>query len=260
MKNFAWAGTKDKRAVTAQRVTGYRVQAERLEHFNHTKDKSYGTGAIQIGNFTYVDKPLSLGNLSGNRFTIVLRDLCRVNDQGHIDRQEQVDLSSYNQMIESSISNINQHGFINYFGMQRFGTNPTMPTSTLGKHLLNREYEQIATAMLTTRKQENDPVAKAVDIFIKTGSPRDALNKLPKFAAIEKKILRGYGDSNKNHFGAVTAIPKNLLSMFIHAYQSYVWNHIVRIELKSMDWYPSQVIWSIWRQMREMCMWVMSSR
>ncbi|KAL0482191.1 hypothetical protein AKO1_013311, partial [Acrasis kona] len=238
MKIFSWAGTKDKRAVTVQNVTGYRINAERIEHFNHTKSKNFGTGNIQLGNFSYVDKPLTLGALNGNRFTIVLRDLCLVNNDGQLDRQTQVKPEQLDQIIKQSIQGVNTNGFINYFGMQRFGTNPTTPTSTLGKYLLNQQYEQIATSMLTTRKQENDPVAKAVDIFFKTGNAKEALAKLPKFAAVEKKILSGYKDSNKNHSAAVGALPKSLLSMFVHAYQSYVWNHAVSERIKKYGLVP----------------------
>jgi tRNA pseudouridine13 synthase len=45
----------------------FKQPAERLAALN---ERLFG---IRIGNFSYVDKPLVLGQLSGNRFSVVLR-------------------------------------------------------------------------------------------------------------------------------------------------------------------------------------------
>jgi tRNA(Glu) U13 pseudouridine synthase TruD len=72
------AGTKDKRAVTVQWCTGYKITHEQLTAFN-VKQKRYfrnsTSNVVVVGNMSYVDRPLTLGALQGNRFTIVLRNL-----------------------------------------------------------------------------------------------------------------------------------------------------------------------------------------
>jgi tRNA pseudouridine13 synthase len=67
--HWFFAGTKDKRAVTAQLCTVYKYPAELLRVVN---ERLYG---IKVGNYRYVDKPLELGDLLGNRFNIVLRSV-----------------------------------------------------------------------------------------------------------------------------------------------------------------------------------------
>lgn len=66
-KVFAVAGTKDKRGVTAQQVTGFRVPPHGLAALNAT------LRGIRVGNFSYSADQLRLGDLSGNHFRVVLR-------------------------------------------------------------------------------------------------------------------------------------------------------------------------------------------
>ena len=72
-KRLNIAGTKDKRAVTTQFVTGYRLTLEQLARIN---ERSSGLcGAIWVGNGEYCERPKFLGDLRGNQFQIVLRDV-----------------------------------------------------------------------------------------------------------------------------------------------------------------------------------------
>ena len=64
-ERFAFAGTKDKWALSAQRVSVRRVPMERLKQVRMTD--------ITLKDFTYSDENLGLGALSGNRFTIRVR-------------------------------------------------------------------------------------------------------------------------------------------------------------------------------------------
>ncbi len=74
---------------------------------------------IKLGNFRVVkDEGLKLGDLFGNRFKLVVR---RVNNQ--ID----------NESIEKALYAFKENGFINYFGLQRFGTCIEAPTHLIGK-------------------------------------------------------------------------------------------------------------------------------
>jgi tRNA pseudouridine13 synthase len=57
--------------------------------------------------------------LSGNRFKIVIRE---------IDEQN-------NSIIESGIESLKKNGFINYFGLQRFGSCTEAPTHLIGSKL-----------------------------------------------------------------------------------------------------------------------------
>lgn len=104
VKTFSYAGTKDKRAITVQLVTAYKTSAERMKSFI-ARDLKLGYNNLRVGNFAYVDKNLTLGQLNGNRFTVVLRCI----------KADEKD-------VTTALQHVQQTGFINYYGMQRFGT------------------------------------------------------------------------------------------------------------------------------------------
>ena len=65
--SFSVAGTKDKRAVTCQRVSAWGVDAARV---------AKAAGRLQdvaVSDFAFERTPLRLGGAAGNRFTLVLR-------------------------------------------------------------------------------------------------------------------------------------------------------------------------------------------
>jgi tRNA pseudouridine13 synthase len=68
--------------------------------------------------------------LRGNLFSIVLRNI--QGDQSAIDQ---------------SLSSLRDNGFINYFGMQRFGTGD-IPTHEVGRAILGKNYEKAAKMIL----------------------------------------------------------------------------------------------------------------
>lgn len=63
------AGTKDKRGATSQYVTAHKVAPARLAGL------SRALRGMRIGNFEFVETPLRLGQLSGNRFDLVMRSV-----------------------------------------------------------------------------------------------------------------------------------------------------------------------------------------
>ncbi|CAG8635323.1 5720_t:CDS:10 [Funneliformis caledonium] len=98
-KTFSYAGTKDRRAISVQKITANRIKAERLLGINR---KSRG---MKLGNFEYVKDPLRLGELGGNHFVITLKNI-QAGNEG---------------IITKAMDSMQSRGFINYFGMQRFG-------------------------------------------------------------------------------------------------------------------------------------------
>jgi tRNA pseudouridine13 synthase len=67
-KAFGFAGTKDRRACTVQRVCVKRQTAERMYNFNKVLYNSV------MGDWEYSPNNLTLGDLKGNEFTITLRN------------------------------------------------------------------------------------------------------------------------------------------------------------------------------------------
>ncbi|KAL9649780.1 hypothetical protein ABK040_009594 [Willaertia magna] len=230
-KNFTIAGTKDKRGITTQLVTGYLISAEKLYQVN----KNLHNKVVKVGNFNYVDYPLRLGDLQGNRFTLVLRDIKT--------RDKTKDLEL---IIKERIEQINKYGFINYFGMQRFGIiynrmrgeyHQEYPTYLLGQHLLKQNWKELADCMLLAAQQNlrNYKGREAISSFIEGKiSASECIDSLPRFRLhAEKVLLSGYAKTSANdHLSAIRSLPLNLISMYIHSYQSLVFNYMTTIRLE----------------------------
>ena len=127
-KTFNFAGTKDKRGITIQKVSGYKVLKEDLI------DKLVGLHGVEVGDFKYRSKKIELGELQGNRFSIILRNIENF-------EKESVEFSK-------------QNGFINYYGMQRFGTH-SIPTFAAGIFLLKGQWEEAIELILKDKEEGN---------------------------------------------------------------------------------------------------------
>ncbi|DBB03074.1 TPA: hypothetical protein ACH3X1_013389 [Trebouxia sp. C0004] len=199
---FATAGTKDKRAVTVQSVTAFKVSAERLAALN---PRLYN---FQVGNFDYTDEELHLGQLQGNQFQITLREL----------------KAATRYQIEAAAAALKEGGFINYYGLQRFGSG-SVPTHKVGATLLRGRYEEAVRLIMQPRDGEREETAEARRLYLEKGDVTGALSKMQRHLTAERAILEGLSHSGKDNFlAALMRIPHGLRTMYVHAYQSYLWN------------------------------------
>ena len=83
-------------------------------------------------------------------------------------------------------------------------------------------------------KLEKEDVLKARECWSTEKDCKKALELFPRFCTAERAILSAYlkhGDK-KNHLVAIQSIPKNLRLMYVHAYQSRVWNEMASLRIK----------------------------
>ncbi|XP_009000865.3 pseudouridylate synthase 7 homolog isoform X3 [Callithrix jacchus] len=207
---FSYMGTKDKRAITVQEIAVLKITAQRLAHLNKCLMN------FKLGNFSYQKKPLKLGELQGNHFTVVLRNITGTDDQ-----------------VQQAMNSLKEIGFINYYGMQRFGTT-AVPTYQVGRAILQNSWIEVMDLILKPRSgAEKGYLVKCREEWAKTKDPTAALRKLPVKRCVEGQLLRGLSKYGmKNIVSAFGLIPRNNRLMYIHSYQSYVWNNMVskRIE------------------------------
>ncbi|KAF2469873.1 tRNA pseudouridine synthase D [Lindgomyces ingoldianus] len=241
MNNYGYAGTKDRRACSVQRVSVRRQTAERFAQLGRNLWNS------AIGDFEHQDQKLDLGDLAGNQFIITLRD-CHFDNEDGLDDAERLHLA--NRVISKSVQDFSEKGFINYFGLQRFGSFAAT-TDSVGKKLLRGNFEGAIDDILVYSEsavtaydakettpailisQDDKERAKAIHIWKTTKDGNNALRILPKRFSAESSIIQHLSSRNKgsgqhdrrtDYQGALRTIQRRLLTMYVHAYQSLVWN------------------------------------
>lgn len=149
-----YAGTKDKRGITTQMFCIKKREPQQI----HKVTRNIRN--IKIGNFEFKKDVLKLGHLSGNQFKIALRHL-----QG-----EQSE-------IEKSLENIREFGFINFYGLQRFGNCASIPTYEVGIAILKGDYKLASELILKPREDDLSFLRKIRELWWKNRNSSEALGE-----------------------------------------------------------------------------------
>lgn len=195
-KCLQYAGVKDKRAKTAQQISIKFRDPQRIAKFARQ--------GMLLGNFSFRNETLKLGDLAGNRFRIVLRNLSVEKREG----------------IEKRVIEFAKGGFINYFGLQRFGTTE-VSTCEVGKALLKSDWSSVVDLIMKQRKGDHPAVAECRKIWSETRNAEKALRPLGhRFSSVEMFLLKGLAkNEGKDLFGSIQSVPRNMRTMYAHSYQ-----------------------------------------
>ena len=201
LSEFGSAGVKDKHGITQQFITvpsSYSLKPCKEENLS----------LMFLG---YVDKALQLGDLIGNKFTLVIRAVRKGEFEG----------------IYQKAQTLSQIGVPNYFDSQRFGS--VINNKFIAKCLLNKNYEEAVKIYLT----ESSPFESRI---IK----EDKKNILHYWSMLEKcsvktaslRLVVDEYKKTKNWLFTYKKISSSLRQMYISSYQSYLWNECIKLLLK----------------------------
>lgn len=198
--SIAYNGTKDKRGVTTQRCTLYRKKPSAFQKINSYPHNP----TLRIGDFQYTSQPAKLGALGGNRFEIILRGM-----------------KESDESIAMACEGL-KDGFINYFGLQRFGKGGSL-SHEIGVHILKSDWVKCVEMLFTSKDGDREGILAAKAAFA-AKNYKLAFDSLPEAMQAEKGVLRKLIHSPEDFSGAYQSIPKNMRLICVHAYQSYLWN------------------------------------
>lgn len=202
-RRIGWAGTKDRNAVTTQWISLYDVTPERAAAV-YLKD-------ITLEPITRSNEGLSLGDLQGNRFAIVIRD------------PDPEDLAGRVYSVSETVA----AGIPNYFGLQRFGAIRPV-THRVGEWILKGDYEQAVLTYIGMEFPHEPEETRVIrSAFNATRDPAPALHALPVQMNFERAMLHHLVERPGDYAGALQVLPPKLLSMFVSAFQSYLFNLVL---------------------------------
>ena len=190
-KRIGFAGTKDKRAVTVQRVSLWKIK--NIEQLR-IKD-------MRLTPLGYSSERVELGDLWGNRFTI------KVYTKKKMRKMKKVP---------------------NYFGVQRFGDIRPI-THLVGKEVIKGNFEKAVKIYLAkVFPRESNEAKDARKRLAKDWDFLGALRYFPMNLRFERAMLNHLSQHENDYVGALRALPKFLKIMFVHAYQSYLFNEFLK--------------------------------
>ena len=210
-KKIEFAGTKDKRAITTQLMS----LCAPVEDVTNIMIRD-----VNIENLYTSNKPVKIGSLVGNSFKIVVRN---------IELEKSVAFECIQQIISFILCN---DGFPNFYGVQRFGIIRPI-THVVGKYVVEDDFEKaVMTYVANPIQGENEKAYEVRKLLQETHDFPEALKSYPNHLNFEKAILNKLVVDPKDFVVALKILPKNLLMMFIHAYQSYIFNKILSERIK----------------------------
>ena len=193
---MGYAGTKDKRAITAQRLSVNGLRADVIRDLR--------IGDIRIKDIGYADQGIGLGCLWGNEFNIRVREI------------EEDNISETSQILCGV--------FPNYFGMQRFGQIRPV-THIVGLNILRGDIEGAVMEYLChVDPAEGEDATSARKMLYEGGDFQKAVAEYPRRLGYEAAMLNHLVKEPGDFSGAIQTLPKGLQTMFIHAYQAFVFN------------------------------------
>lgn len=204
--SIGFAGTKDRRAVSTQ-LLSLPVPPESLDALT--------LSGVRVLERYRAGEGLNLGHLYGNRFRIRLEG---------IELPDAASVSAQAKAVEAELRA--RGGFPNFFGPQRFGEIRPV-THLVGRALVLGSAGEAVHAYLTAGAEGGVPEGhEARAAYDQHRDPARALREFPDTFGFERTLLDKLAQG-KSPEAALRALPRTLRQLFVHAYQSYLFNVVL---------------------------------
>ena len=202
-RRIAFAGTKDRRAVSTQLMS--------FESMETTSLDALSLHDVTIVPLMKTEAPLQLGQLVGNRFTITVRE----------STASPATVQQFADLVQSL------GGFPNFFGVQRFGGVRPI-THIVGRYLTQGDFKAAVMTYIAHPLPTDDETGFTMRTRLEqTHDFAEAYRTYPTTLNFERMMLERLSVNPTDFVDAIQALPKNLLLMFINAYQSYLFNRML---------------------------------
>jgi len=201
------AGIKDKKAVTAQHISIENIKLERLRRIR--------VSDIYVYPLCYSPNMIFPHMSFGNMFHVTVRNISH-------------SATVIQERIFSIVDELHVLGGVpNFFGHQRFGTIRPI-THLVGKALAQNDLEKAAMLFLAKTSPDEHPQSReARQKLGETWDFKEALIHFPRRLLYERLMLSHLAKHPKEYVGAFKRLPQRLRSLFLQAYQSYLFNRFL---------------------------------
>ncbi|GAB65561.1 hypothetical protein PCYB_062930 [Plasmodium cynomolgi strain B] len=186
---------------------------------------------VYVSNLSYKKKKLSLGDLQGNFFKVLIR--------GVEDTSEE--------KFCALADNFRKAGFVNYFGHQRFGSKQ-IKNYEIGICILKKNYKQALFHVIENAGLDSSKKGRLIEylneldatnrvegeeevVVLTTPNDESHVWKDEKDEKDKKTILCSL-KNDKKFKNAFMNLPKDIFSLFIHSTQSLIFNILADVRMK----------------------------
>jgi tRNA pseudouridine13 synthase len=193
---IGYGGLKDRHAHTTQYVSIFRGPRRGLKQTH-----------LHVHYLGQIATPYGPKLVSGNRFRIVVRDLS----------------SSEARAALEAIEELQREGVPNYFDDQRFGS-VTPDRRFIARYLILEDYEQALKLALTAPYEHDRGEIKRLKELVRKewGNWAALKDQLPRSNV--RSVINYLCDHPQDFRGAFACLHMELKTLYLSAYQSYLWN------------------------------------
>jgi len=204
-QRLSYGGLKDRHAHTVQCFTILRGPQRRLTHHE-----------VHVEYLGQVAQPFTSRDIRANRFRITMRDMRAAEMERALE----------------ALPEVARHGVPNYFDDQRFGS-AAGPDRFVARAIVLGDYER-ALRLALAEPYEHDRAAAKKEKAILRGSWGNWTRCREELPRGHARSLADYLAHHEGDYrGAVLRLKPELRGLYLSAYQSYLWNRMLALWLRS---------------------------